>query len=64
MQLFYEEQERQDMQRRLSKRNSRAKSWRRSFARTNSGKNVAGKSSKHHRLALTDIASIENHERT
>ncbi|QRW11936.1 S-formylglutathione hydrolase [Ceratobasidium sp. AG-Ba] len=41
MQLFYEEQERQDMHRRLSRRNSRAKSWRRSLiGRAPSAKNV------------------------
>ncbi|KAG8714477.1 hypothetical protein FRC09_017575 [Ceratobasidium sp. 395] len=41
MQLFYEEQERQDTQRRLSRRNSRTKSWRRSLiGRTPSAKNV------------------------
>ncbi|KAF8599759.1 hypothetical protein BDV93DRAFT_525847 [Ceratobasidium sp. AG-I] len=40
LQLYYEEQERQETQRRLSRRNSRTKSWRRSFVRTGSSKNV------------------------
>ncbi|KAH7334316.1 hypothetical protein B0J17DRAFT_102705 [Rhizoctonia solani] len=40
MQIYYEEQERQDMQRRLSK------SWRRSFKRSTSGKNMGSTGSK------------------
>ncbi|CAE6413546.1 unnamed protein product [Rhizoctonia solani] len=40
MESYYAEQERLDMQRRLSKRHSRGKSWRHSFMRTNSGKNI------------------------
>ncbi|KAG8760784.1 hypothetical protein FRC11_014917 [Ceratobasidium sp. 423] len=40
MQMYYEEQERQDRQRRLSK------GWRRSFKRSNSGKNMGSAGSK------------------
>ncbi|KAF8683326.1 hypothetical protein RHS04_01905 [Rhizoctonia solani] len=38
MELYYAEQERVDMQRRLSKRHSRGKSWRHSFMRTDGEK--------------------------
>ncbi|CEL53946.1 Reticulocyte-binding protein 2 homolog a OS=Plasmodium falciparum (isolate 3D7) GN=PF13_0198 PE=3 SV=1 [Rhizoctonia solani AG-1 IB] len=40
MELYYAEQERLDMQRRMSKRQSRGKSWRHSFMRTNSDKKI------------------------